>query len=113
MVDLQFVMVQLRGVLDRRTEAQIECDEYVGYYRQIIEIQTYRSVPEDWTRIHNLYVNSANNTIDTNRAIYQLCVEGGGSFSPFNFRNARNGVDFSLERLRIGIIGAEERLAAQ
>ncbi len=112
MISLQTAMVQLRGVLDRRTPGvRIESEEYIGYYQQLITIQTYRNVPDDWTRIHNLYVNSAGNTLDTNRAIYLQCLEGGGLISPFNFRNARNGVDFSLERLRIGIIAAEERLA--
>jgi SH3-like domain-containing protein len=108
MLVVQDTLMQLRGVLDRRTtDGLIECDEYVPYYNQIITIQTYRNVPVDWTRNHTLYVNSSNNTIDTNRAVYLQCLEGGGQISPFNFRNARNGVDFSLERLRTGILAAE------
>lgn len=108
MLDVQESLVQLRGVLDRRTrDNRIECDEYVPYYNQVITIQTYRNVPVPWVRNHNLYVNSSNNTIDTNQAVYLQCLEGGGQISPFNFRNARNGVDFSLERLRVGILAAE------
>lgn len=110
MVEMQDVMVQLRGVLDRREGDTIECQEYIGYYQQIIQVQTYRNVPEDWVKIHNLYVNSATNALDTNRAIYLQCIEGGGPMSAFNFRNARNGIDFSLDRLRLGIIGAEDRI---
>lgn len=111
MIALQNTLVQIGGVLDRRTaDVQIECEAYIPYYHQVITIQTYRNVPENWVRNHNLYVNSANNALDTNRAIYLQCLEGGGQISSFNFRNARNGIDFSLERLRIGILAAEEML---
>lgn len=108
MLALEIATVQLRGVLDRRTsDRHIECEEYIGYYWQVIAIQTYRNVPADWVRVHTLYLNSANNTLDTNRAVYLQCLEGGGQISSFNFRNARDGVDFSLERLRTGILEAE------
>jgi hypothetical protein len=111
MLALEIATFQLRGVLDRRTsDSYIECEEYIGYYWQVITIQTYQNVSPDWVSIHDLYLNSANNTLDTNRAVYLQCLEGGGQISPFNFQNARDGVDFSLEQLRTGILAAEELL---
>jgi hypothetical protein len=111
MLILQNALVQIGGLLDRLYNGEsATCAEYEGYYRQIVESQSYHSVPADWQGIHNDYTWAAEHGRTTNEAVYLLCQGGGGILTELNYGVARTGINESLDRLNPAVVAADALL---
>lgn len=91
---------QSGGLLDRFYNGESQtCQEYQGYYNDVIRSATYSGVPEDWVGIYNDYIFAVENFLATNESIKALCDGGGGVLSSLNYGVARTGINDSLNRL--------------
>ncbi len=59
--------------------------------------------------MHDLYVNVADDVLDSNEDVYLVCVQGG-ELSSLNRSRARTGINDGLERLIALIDLADSRL---
>ena len=98
MNDLEFLLFQMGGLLDRvRQEGSGDCNEYLGYYVQLAALPTYSGVPGEWVDIENGFQSVINSVLNTNEPTAQYCVDGAvGELSPFNYSLARNGINDGL-----------------
>ena len=98
MNDLEFLLFQMGGLLDRvAQEGSGDCNEYLGYYVQLAALPTYSNVPGEWVDIEAGFQNVINSVLSTNEPTAQFCVDGGvGELSPFNYSLARNGINDGL-----------------
>jgi hypothetical protein len=100
MVHLRWVIDQIGGLLDRVYSGQYgSCPEYEGYYQQVAAITTYPAVPGDWQGVYNEYIWAADNILATNKAVYSLCLSGGGVVTALNYGVARQGIQDSVLHL--------------
>jgi hypothetical protein len=91
---------QAGGLLDRLFNGESQtCQEYQGYYDDVIRSATYSGVPEDWAGIYNDYIFAVENFLATNESIDALCDDGGGAIGELNYGVARSGINDSLNRL--------------
>jgi hypothetical protein len=113
MVQLQWVLDQMGGLLDRLYNSERgTCEEYAGYYRQVVETSTYDGIPAEWQSVYDTYVWADDNAVATNEALDAMCQADGGSISYLNYTVARTGIVDSLARL-IPAIGAANQLLGQ
>lgn len=111
MLALRSTLQQLGGLLDRLVNGQGgTCSEFQGYYAGMITIPTYESIPAEWQGIYNDYLYAADHGLETNSAINDLCVNGRGTLSSFNFGLARSGINESIDRLSPAIEAANALL---
>lgn len=102
---------QAGGLLDRLFNGESQtCQEYQGYYDDIIRSATYSGVPEDWAGIYNDYIFAVENFLATNESINSLCDGGGGVIGSLNYGVARTGINDSLNRLIPAIEAANAKL---
>lgn len=91
---------QMGGVLDRMANGEPgKCEEYQGYYDNIILSATYEGVPAEWQGIYNDYIFAVENSIATNEGLNSLCDSGGGGVTQQNYGSGRQGINSSLDRL--------------
>ena len=100
MTNVEWVLNQMGGLLDRLIRGSWEtCDEYQGYYRQVVESATYHSVPDEWNGVYNEYIFAVETTASRNEGVYSLCEGGGGSLNQHMYGDARSSIADSLNRL--------------
>ena len=112
MDDLEFVLVQTGGLLDRLALAgNGNCQEYLGYYAQIAAMPTYSEVPETWQGVYNEFQNVIQNALSTNEPTALFCIDGAiGQLSQFNYNLARNGINDSISLLFAVMAAADDLL---
>lgn len=102
---------QSGGLLDRLYNGESQtCQEYQGYYNDVIRSATYSGVPDDWAGIYNDTIFAVENFLATNESIKALCDGGGGVISSLNYGVARTGINDSLNRLIPAIEAANAKL---
>ena len=99
MAELRATLEALGGYYDRiAAGGDPDCEGFVALYGDVNAITTYSTVPEDWLGLHELYVDVADDVLDSNEDVYLTCVQGG-EVSPLNRSRARMGINEALERL--------------
>jgi hypothetical protein len=100
MSQVEWVLNQMGGLLDRLYNGSWEsCEEYEGYYRQIMTSPAYHSLPDEWLGVYNEYIFSVEHTTDRNNGVFSLCQNGGGSLNAQAYGDARSSIAESLNRL--------------
>ena len=111
MTDVRWKLEQMGGLLDRLVDGSREtCEEYNGYYRDVVESAVYHSVPEDWQGVYNEYIFAVENSFGGNVGIFDICNGGGGSVAGPLYGEARSNINESLERLNPAIDAANALL---
>ena len=109
MQDLEFLLEQMGGLLDRLHAGSAEsCGEYMTYYVSIAALPVYDNLPAEWVDLHNLYIDAATSALESNKDIFLLCEGGGGAPSNLNYGVARSGINASLDKIKAGIAVASE-----
>lgn len=99
MVALQTTLEEMGGYFDQiAAGAAPNCERYNDLYGDVNAITTYTNIPEDWQEMHDLYVDIADDVLDSNEDVYLTCVLGG-EVSPLNRSRARTGINEALEQL--------------
>ncbi|MDX1686824.1 MAG: SH3 domain-containing protein [Candidatus Promineifilaceae bacterium] len=99
MVALRTTLEALGGYFDRvAAGGDPDCENFVDLYGSVNAITTYTDIPEDWQGLHELYVDVADDVLESNEDVYLTCVQGG-DLSPLNRSRARTGINEALERL--------------
>lgn len=110
MVTLRTTLEDLGGYFDQiAAGADPDCERFVDLYGDVNAITTYTNVPGDWQGMHELYVDIADDVLDSSEDVYLTCVQGG-EMSPLNRDRARTGINEALERLIPLIQLADSRL---
>lgn len=113
MVDLRTTLEAMGGYFDRiAVGGDADCESYVDLYGEVNAITTYTNVPEDWQGVHELYVDIADDVLESNEDVYLTCVQGG-ELSALNRSRARTGINEALERLIPLIQLADGRLEGE
>ncbi len=100
MTSVEWILNQMGGLLDRLYNGSWEtCEEYEGYYRQLVGNPTYHSIPDEWHGIYNEYTFAVENTAAFNGGVYSLCEHGGGGLNPHAYGDARSSIANGLDRL--------------
>ncbi len=100
MSQVEWVLNQMGGLLDRLYNGSWEtCEEYEGYYRQIMTSPAYHSLPDEWHGVYNEYIFAVEHTTDRNNGVFSLCQNGGGSLNAQAYGDARSSIADSLNRL--------------
>lgn len=99
MVALQTTLEEIGGYYDQiAAGANPDCERFIDLYGDVNAITTYTNIPEDWQGMHDLYVDIADDVLESNEDVYLTCVQGG-ELSPLNRSRARTGINEALERL--------------
>ncbi len=114
MTDLEFVLVQMGGLLDRVAQGSggsADCPEYLGYYGQVAAMPVYSDVPEEWASVYTEFQRVIDLTLDSNQPTVVYCLDGAvGQLSQFNYNLARGGIHDSLSLLYAVMIAADNLL---
>lgn len=114
MNDLEFVLVQMGGLLDRVAQqggGSSNCPEYLGYYSQVAAMPTYSDVTEEWTGVYTEFQRVIDLTLDSNEPTVVYCLDGAvGQLSQFNYNLARSGIHDSLSLLYALMVVADDLL---
>lgn len=88
------------GLLDRLYNGSWEsCQEYEGYYRQVMTSPAYHSLPDEWHGVYNEYIFAIEHTTDRNNGVFSLCQAGGGVLTAQAYGDARSSIAESVTRL--------------
>jgi hypothetical protein len=99
MTQAEWVLNQMGGLLDRLYNGSWEsCEEYEGYYRQLVTSPTYHSLPDAWQGVYNEYIFAVDNAAGLNNGVFSLCQDGGGMLSAQAYGEARSSIADSLNR---------------
>ena len=99
MVELRATLEALGGYYDRiAAGGDPDCERFVDLYGDVNAITTYTNVPEGWQGLHELYVDVADDVLESNEDVYLTCAQGG-ELSSLNRSRARTGISEALERL--------------
>ena len=100
MSQAEWVLNQMGGLLDRLYNGSWEsCEEYEGYYRQLMTSPTYHSLPDGWHGVYNEYIFAVEHTTGRNNGVFSLCQDGGGTLTAQSYGDARSSIADSLNRL--------------
>lgn len=100
MSQVEQVLNHMGGLLDRLVRGSWEtCQEYEGYYSQLVTSATYHSLPDEWLGVYNEYIFAVDNAVGFNNGIYSVCQDGSGSVTQQAYGEARSSIADSLNRL--------------
>jgi hypothetical protein len=100
MTHLENTLNHMGGLLDRLYNGSWEtCQEYEGYYRQVMTSPAYHSLPDEWHGVYNEYIFAIENTTGRNTGVFSLCQDGGGVLTAQAYGDARSSIADSLNRL--------------
>lgn len=113
MDDLEFILVQMGGLLDRvAQESSGDCTEYLGYYAQVAAMPVYSDVPEEWAGVYTEFQMVIDNVLSSNEPTAVYCLDGAvGQLSQFNYSLARTGIHDNISLLFAVQAAADELLS--
>jgi hypothetical protein len=107
MLDVRDNLQQMGGMLDRGSGS---CEEYLGWYWNLVRSPIYAGVPVEWQWAHDEYIGAVEHAIEENREIKEFCDAGGGSLTQLVYGSARMAIDEAIARLGPAIDSANQLL---
>ena len=107
-LDARDNLQQMGGLLDRGGGS---CQEYMGWYWDLVTSPTYADVPAEWQWTYGEYIGAVEHAVEENREIKEICDAGGGVLSTLTFGASRQSIDKAIARLGPAIDKANELLS--